>query len=365
MRSTRVHLNLRHPASLLGLAACMLIAAAAAQAHTFCVGDAAALQTALTAASDSGANDNENNTIRVVVGTHYTANNNNSEFLYNNQTTARILDINGSYNSDCSAIFENPALTILDGGGATRVFESESASGDVSLRFLTFQNGSVGTHQEGGGVLMNGSSGSNGSVIFDQNIVRNNHTVFLGGGFSIYTAGNGTIQFENNLIVGNSAQLGIGGGDIVDFGNGANIINNTFAQNTVALSPPTEAGGLLFSGTPATSPQANTMSNNILWVNSSPDLVTVAVLVDNDVKSSSETPDPASIGNVSVDPQFSSPTDYHLSPTSPLLGMGTLTPTGGLPNVDIEGHSRKSLDNKVDMGAYERGDEIFKDGYED
>src|SRR5450755_2208680 len=128
MRSTRMRLDLRHPASLAGLAACLLIAAATAQAHTFCVSDAAALQTALDATSDSGANDNENNTIQVVVGTHYTSNNNNSEFSYSNQTTARVLDINGGYNSDCSAITENPALTILDGGGATRVFESESAS---------------------------------------------------------------------------------------------------------------------------------------------------------------------------------------------------------------------------------------------
>ena len=68
-------------------------------------------------------------------------------------TTSRKLDINGGYNSDCSIITENPVLTILDGGGATRVFESESVSGGVSLRFLTFQNGSIGTNESGGGVL--------------------------------------------------------------------------------------------------------------------------------------------------------------------------------------------------------------------
>ncbi len=341
--------------------ACLLIAAASTHAHTFCVRNAAAIQAALDAASDGGAHDNEDNTIQIVIGTHYTANNNNAEFIYNNQTTARILDINGGYNSDCSAITENPALTILDGGGATRVFESLSASGDVSLRFLTFQNGYVGTNQYGAGVEMNALGSDYGPVIFDQNIVRNNHTAFIGGGFSIGLGGGGTLQFENNLVVGNSATVTEGAGSIVDDGSGANIINNTFAQNTVTNMPASETGGLYFFA--GNSPDA--MSNNIFWGNSGFDLDTTAVLVDNDYGSDFNPPNPISAGNVSVDPQFSSSTDFHLLPTSPLLGIGTLTPAGGLPSIDIEGHSRKSLDNKVDLGAYERGDEIFKDGYED
>ena len=188
MQSTQVRLNLHHPASVAGLAACLLIAAASAQAHTFCAANAAAVQAALTAASDGGANDNENNTIQIVIGTHDTADNGNEEFYYVNQTTSRKLDINGGYNSDCSIITENPTLTILDGGGATRVFESESVSGGVSLRFLTFQNGSIGTNESGGGVLMNDVSGYNGPVIFDQNIVRNNHAVS--------SAGSGCYRFE-------------------------------------------------------------------------------------------------------------------------------------------------------------------------
>jgi hypothetical protein len=343
---------------LLSAALFAMGASLTAHAHTFCAGSASAIQTALDAASDGGANDNENNTIQIVIGRHYTANNNNAEFSYVNQTTARKLDINGGYNSGCSVITENPALTILDGGGATRVFESESASGDVSLRDLTFQNGSIGPGESGAGVLMNDNGNDQGPVIFDQNIVRNNHTAYYEGGFFIYTAGSGTIQFENNLVVGNSADVEYGAGELISNGSAANVINSTFTQNTVTNTPAGTTGGLYLS-TPVT------LSNNIFWGNSGYDLATSAVLVDNDYGLEKYEPDPTSIGNVSVDPQFSSPTDYHLSPTSPLLGTGTLTPTGGLPNVDIEGHSRKSLDNKVDMGAYERGDEIFKDGYED
>ena len=364
MHSTRptqylqIHTIRCGPTSISALAGCLLIGAAASHAHTFCVGNETALQTALTAASDGGANENEDNTIQIVIGTYYTANNSNARFYYVNQSTARKLDINGGYNSDCSAITENPELTILDGGGATQVFESAS-EGDVSLRYLTFQNGSSGTNQDGG-VVLNIDINAVGPVIFDQNIVRNNHATNFDGGFRIGLNGSGTLQFENNLIVGNTADNNFGTGEIDDNGSGANIINNTFAQNTVTNMPASEIGGLDSFGS-----GAETMSNNIFWGNSGYDLATAAVLVDNDYGSDIVSPNATSTGNVSVDPQFSSSTDFHLLPTSPLLGFGTLTPTGGLPSIDIEGHSRTSLDNKVDLGAYERGDEIFKDGYED
>jgi len=65
---------------------------------------------------------------------------------------------------------------------------------------------------------------------------------------------------------------------------------------------------------------------------------------------------------LSVDPQFSGPGDFHLQPTSPLLGAGTLTPPGNLPTIDIEGLAR-SYNGFVDMGAYERGNEIFENGF--
>jgi hypothetical protein len=363
MQFTRVRLNLRYPASLAGIAACLLMAATCAQAHTFCVASSAAIQAAFTAASDGGANDNEDNTIQIVIGTHSTADNGNAEFYYNNQTTTRKLDVNGGYNSDCSINTENPVLTVLDGGGATRVFESESVSGDVSVRYLTFQNGSVGAGQIGAGVLINGNESSYGPVIFDQNIVRNNHTAYYGGGFFLSVNFSSTLQFENNLIVGNSADGGNGGGEIIDNGSGANLINNTFAQNTVTTAPASQIGGLYFVTGSTVSPPPDTMTNNIFWANSGYDLGSTGVLVRNDFTSNQQTMDPTSSGNLTIDPRFSGSTDFHLLPTSPLLGQGLLMPTGNLPTIDIEGHPR-SYNGLVDMGAYERGDEIFKDGYE-
>ena len=69
-------------------------------------------------------------------------------------------------------------------------------------------------------------------------------------------------------------------------------------------------------------------------------------------------------GNVAhVDPHFVSTTVFHVEPNSPVITNGLLTPTGtALPAIDLDGHSRV-WNGKVDMGAYELGDEIFKDGF--
>ncbi|MDR3387709.1 MAG: choice-of-anchor Q domain-containing protein [Rudaea sp.] len=363
MQSTPRRLGLRHLSNRIGFVAGILTVVSSAHAHTYCADSAASLQAALTAASDNGPNDNEDNTIQIVTGTYNTADIGSSVFFsYSNQTTARKLDINGGYNNGCSAIIKNPELTILDGGGTTHLFESESI-GDVSVRYLTFQNGRTANTDSYGPVEINTMSTSNGPVIFDQNIVRNNRAGFCDGGFTIFVSPTSTLQFENNLIVGNAAISCDGAGLIYDEGGAANIINNTFAQNSVAYMPTSATGGLEFYVSIAASPPLDTMSNNIFWANSGYDLETTAVLVNNEFSSNQDMMDPTSTGNFTADPQFSSSSDFHLLPTSPLLGQGTLTPTGGLPTIDIEGHPR-SYNGHVDMGAYERGDEIFKDGYE-
>jgi hypothetical protein len=54
-------------------------------------------------------------------------------------------------------------------------------------------------------------------------------------------------------------------------------------------------------------------------------------------------------GNLSVHPGFSSATDFHLAPTSPLIDRGTAT---GAPRVDFDGEPRD--DGAPDIGADER-----------
>jgi hypothetical protein len=75
-------------------------------------------------------------------------------------------------------------------------------------------------------------------------------------------------------------------------------------------------------------------------------------------------PAPSSTGNLSgVDPQFAGASDFHLKDTSPLLRAGTLTPAGGLPAADIEGHVR-SIAGYVDLGAFENVDVIYANGFD-
>jgi hypothetical protein len=338
------------------LAGCLLVGAAASHAHTFCVGTAAALQSALTAASDNGANDNEDNTIEIVRGTYSTTGNGNAEFGYNNQTTARKLDIGGGYTTGCVAHIDIPTLSILDGGGTTRVLESESTAGDVSLRYLTLQNGN--TSESGGGLLMNSFTGANGPIIVEYNIIQNNHSSADAGGFEIAVEGSATLHFENNLVVGNRADLDLAGGEMIDYGAGTFIVNNTISGNTVTGNPMNTGGGMGLS-----TGNADTLSNNIFWGNSGYDLETAGsgvVLMNNDIGN----PVPSGNGNLSVDPRFGGGGNYQLAATSPLLGMGTTTPVGGLPTIDLNGNPR-SYNGLVDMGAYEHGDEIFGDGFED
>ena len=108
------------------------------------------------------------------------------------------------------------------------------------------------------------------------------------------------------------------------------------------------------------------LSNNILWDNTTDDvyIVSPTIFVDNDYAATVGLPASGSFGNVNVDPQFSSTTDFHLLPTSPLLGQGNLTPSGNLPTIDIEGNPR-SYNGFVDIGAYERGDLIYVNGFDD
>ena len=86
--------------------------------------------------------------------------------------------------------------------------------------------------------------------------------------------------------------------------------------------------------------------------------------VHNDYTSITGAQAPGSTGNfIAVDPKFVASDDFHLRSTSPLLRAGTLTPTGGLPVTDIEGHPR-SVTGRVDLGAFENVDFIFANGFD-
>jgi len=319
----------------------------AAPAGAVCVNTAQALRDALSAAQANGAND----AIQLVRGVYATG---GTPFSFNS-SEAHSLSITGGYNADCSGRDYSPALTVLDGGGTSLVFGSES-TGKVTLRFLTFQGG-LGGGIAGSALRMNFFDQSTGSLVVGQSIIRNSGFA----AFSLAVWGSATLDFVDNLVVDNLTDTWPGGPEIYCGGGAVNVVNNTFANNTVTDGDSRDIGGLVLIG-PHTASAA--LSNNIFWGNTTSDLYSAsAIMIDNDYGTDSHSPAAGSSGNHNVDPQFSSSSDFHLLPTSPLLGIGTLTPIGGLPTIDIEGHARTD-NGKVDLGPYERGNKIFADGFD-
>ena len=197
-----------------------------------------------------------------------------------------------------------------------------------------------------------------GGIIIDYNIIRNNRASDERAGLFAGTSGPGDIHMDGNLITGNSANTNACGAEIDGGSGNTYVTNNTIANNSITGPLLNGYGGLVVFGNVF-------VSNNISWGNTHTDIgaFSGSALVDNDYGTLTGTPT-SNTGPQSIDPQFSGATDFHLLPTSPLLGAGTLTPPGNLPTIDIEGHPR-SYNGLVDMGAYERGDKIFADGLGD
>ena len=345
-------------AILLCLAMSVPTVASATPPTTVCVHNQTELQDALTAAQGSTAE-----TFILIVRGTYTLT--DTMTFYSLATNQGQLDVTGGYNDDCSANIENPALTVLDGGGAIQVMSLESWNG-ISVRWLTFQNGYSANQATSLSVET-----IVGGLIVHYNIFRNNNSAsFVGTLYAFIapdnfsTTSTANLDFSDNLIANNTASTNYAGGSIGNQGTGTiYFTNNTVTHNIVTANTVGLVSGVDITG------DTFYVSNNILYANTANtyDLYmsynTAPVLIDNDYQNRFGAADPSSTGNVAVDPQFSSGTDFHLLPTSPLLGQGTLTPAGGLVSIDVDGNPR-SYGGAVDMGAYERGDEIFKDAFE-
>ncbi len=321
---------------------------------TVCVTNVADFQTALDDANGS----TSTTFIKVARGFYVL-----SGTALNFDSTATLqgqLDVEGGYSDDCSTQIKNPALTVISAAGGSAVLQIQSPAG-ISVRYLTIENGNA---PEYAGLFIQSQLGG---VIVDYNIIRNNGAASSDGGFLILAdspASTAVVHLEGNLIYSNTALVNFGAGNVANNGSGSTFVtNNTIVAN---LQPSGQgAGGLEVSPTSGTA----YVSNNVGWDNKNADLfwfnaTSVVVLANNDFQVVGGTPDPSSGNNVSVDPGFVSASDFRLTAASPLLAQGTLTPPGNLPTIDIEGHPR-SYNNLVDMGAYERGNEIYGNSFDD
>ena len=332
-------------------AAYALVAAVNVGAHEFCVATAADLETALADSSDGGMYAGENNDIGLRPGTYATS---GGPFRYTNAT--RGLSIIGGYDAGCVNRLDDPTLSVLDGGHATRVLELHSQGGALEVDWVTIQNGE--TTGAGGGLYLEGTGGQVTSV--SNAIIRNNHAVDTAGGIYATVGNNASsdvLFVESSLIAGNSADNGSGAGVLIVHGSGATIAGNTMSVNSTTLAD--GIGGLTFTANASCN---CAVVNNIFWDNSNIGLWLGNSNVDleyNDIGTLAGSPPDDDVGNVSVAPHFVDRDngDFHLTGDSTLLGLAP-NPIG---NLDLDGHSRPRFSH-ADLGAYE--ETIFADGFD-
>ena len=402
---------------LLAAAACFLSATQKVGAATFCVSNAAELQTALDDAAVNGVDD----TIMVRRGTY------SGNFSFGSHEH-RSLTIRGGYDPfgpTCLKRSDDPSTTILDAGGSGTVLGLyQHAGGGVHVEGLTLQNGS---HRGGLWVRLINENGDPsidhihlintvikdnrgmcgvymmsepddydvGPIWIEDNVIQGNMGDYSGIRVEAnWTYLGNSIVLRNNLVVGNVSTIGAGGVHILDSDQGnVYLTNNTIVDNeTVAVV--FASGGLYVSiGT------ALHAYNNIIRGN-------LSATVADDIDVVSWTPGATADGfnndynemsgswtlegqNLNVDPDFVSPGfwhdngtvgdpaddywvagDYHLGPGSACIDAGSdASPgPGALPPEDFDGDPRVMDGNgdqvaTVDIGADESS-VIFSDGFE-
>lgn len=333
--------------AVLGIASALLPPHAGAT--TWCVSTAGDLRAKLLVAASNG----EDDVIRLVRGSYLAG---GSGFSFNS-TQVFALTINGGFDATCTNASQDARDTVLDGGGLSQVL-SINGPGSVAIRHLTIRNG-LRSGSSGGGLQMTGSLATS-QVVLAACILRDNVSDYAVGAAII--DGEGEIHVDGNLVTGNSAPND--GGLYVYGGTTTNVYmtNNTIAGNSASGAAPT----IVFINYRNAAVPSSYLANNVFWGNTGNDmrLYDGRTLLDhNDYAAITGTPAAGSSGNLGVDPQFVAAGNFHLSASSPLLGAGTLVPAGGLPNLDLEGNPR-TYAGGVDLGAYERGDVIFADGFD-
>jgi hypothetical protein len=325
---------------------------------TLCATTAKELYDDLAAASDNGMYAGQDVYIAIPAGTYKTGSvTGNGPFLYMSTAATGVISLTGGYGPDCGgSVTPDARLTMLDGAGLTQVLNIQNKTAEVDVSFLTIQNGKSAV--AGGGVAIN--TGVTGGIVYlDDDIIRNNHTASIGGGFAIDGAGN-HVSASGDLVTGNSADGDYGGGFLYSrSGLQADVYSSTFANNTTTNSGGT--GGLYCCGDTAVA----IIEASIFWNNTNfgVDLATPEYSLEYSDYNKATGLLNTSVTNFHVDPKFvdAANGNFRLDGNSPLLGVW---PAQGFPSTDLVGdHYPYPVQGYYDVGAYE--DTIFTDqGFE-
>jgi CSLREA domain-containing protein len=138
----------------------------------------------------------------------------------------------------------NPAATIIDGGGNSRIFSigNEGLSPIVNISNLTIRNGNGGSFVNGGGIFINEGSSLG---LFDS-IVRDNKSLQFGGGIS----NAGFLQIVRSTIQDNQVPTDGGGGQTASGGGIFNFLSGSIEidRSTISGNRATRGGGIRNGG---------------------------------------------------------------------------------------------------------------------
>jgi hypothetical protein len=267
----------------------------------------------------------------------------------------------------------DPTLTIIDGGGATKILSTKMRYGSLKLSNITIANGKSASCpiDLGSGAIEEWS----GALDIENVIFKNNHstsadTICLGPTFG------GTL-ISNSLFASNSTASTSPSAAVVYIHNDNSqaqpaikqiIMSSTFSDNVVSQ------GVAVYSET--YSEGIALIANNIFWGNHSSADAAFGVyinLVNNDIGSyvGTSAGKPTTVTNCySIDPRFKNPSsDFSLRDDSPVRDMGRNDwPFLSAGTYDITGlprtYSTPNYAGMNDLGAYEIQDVIFASSQE-
>jgi hypothetical protein len=172
-------------------------------------------------------------TIRVAAATYY-----------ENITiwTPRAFTLEGGWDPSFTTRSADPAVTVIDGYGAGRLFDIRGLWVDITVDGFTLTNGSAFS-PGGGGVLI---YAWDSSITFTNNRIVDNESSRGGGGIAAYASGSGgslAVTLEDNVIEGNTAD-GLGGGVLASTGFTGSTVALDFSGNLIAGNTGTSGGGV-------------------------------------------------------------------------------------------------------------------------
>lgn len=257
----------------------------------------------------------------------------------------------------CLVMIDNLIVDSNDSGsGGSWYFGGGLSFNDVECTAVDLtvshnMTGDSGGWYYGGGIYIEESEISLTNLIVEGNISGNEGASYYGGG--LYIDGS-NVSITNGLIVNNQMGLGgngYGGGGIKARGGSAYtdftvIINTTVARNR--RKDESEIGG---SGIMIQYDVNLDCLNSVFW---NPNTYE-EVIIQGDAFAYFDYCDIrdgfTGTGNINADPLFVSDSDFHLSATSPCLGIGKVT---GAPAFDIDGSQRPlPAGTNPDLGCYE------------